>query len=284
MTARGVDVRVEVLSDHAGAQWNRTAHRLQETEAALAAENDRLRQAERSLRESRHAKGLWRRVLRVATGEERTATARVEGARQDVTRTADDRRRLDRRERQQAAGVHGEDLLERGLAGLDDRWVMLRGYRNRRGETDHVLVGPLGVWAVEVKRRRVRLHVEGDRWLAERLDAYGNVVGSEPATDATGRTWGRQVGDVAADLSAWLARNGHAVPVRTAVILLHAQAQFGRIAGPGVDLIGSRPSHLVDALGRWAAPLTPADVDEIVALVRRDHAFHERRRRAGGRR
>jgi Holliday junction resolvase-like predicted endonuclease len=53
-------------------------------------------------------------------------------------------------------------LSNEGCPVLDDAWVMIRGYRNRRGETDHVLVGPGGVWAVEVKRRRIRLHATGE--------------------------------------------------------------------------------------------------------------------------
>jgi hypothetical protein len=40
---------------------------------------------------------------------------------------------------QRAAGVRGDVALAWELSGLPDEWVMLRGYRNRRGETDHIL-------------------------------------------------------------------------------------------------------------------------------------------------
>jgi hypothetical protein len=44
-----------------------------------------------------------------------------------------------------------------GSGALCDSWtwgrVRFRGYRNRRGETDHLLVGPRGGWAMEVKYR-----------------------------------------------------------------------------------------------------------------------------------
>jgi hypothetical protein len=36
-------------------------------------------------------------------------------------------------------------LSNEGCPVLDDAWVMIRGYRNRRGETDQLLVGPGGV-------------------------------------------------------------------------------------------------------------------------------------------
>jgi len=37
----------------------------------------------------------------------------------------------------------------------------------------------------------------------------------------------RQVNDVANDLAAWLARNGHGVPVRTAAMVMHEPAVLG---------------------------------------------------------
>ncbi|MCO8271791.1 NERD domain-containing protein [Actinoplanes sp. TRM 88003] len=172
----------------------------------------------------------------------------------------------------------GEEALVHGLLGLDDSWVMLRGYHNRRGETDHVLVGPAGIWAVEVKRRRIRLHVMGEKWWYEKLDARGNVVDTGWAVDAGGRTWERQVTEVAADLAAWLARNGHPVPVRTAVMIMHEQAQLGRLENQSADVVGTRSAHLLEAIGRYAIPLDPQSCEAIVALIERDHQFHQRRR------
>ncbi len=91
-----------------------------------------------------------------------------------------------------AAGVLGQDPLTAALGVLPDDWVMLRGYRNRRGGTDHVLVGPHGIWAVEVERRRIRLHAVGDQWWWERLDAGGHSVETGRAVDPAGRAWPRQ--------------------------------------------------------------------------------------------
>jgi hypothetical protein len=50
------------------------------------------------------------------------------------------------REASLAAGVAGERLAAAGLGrALGDEWTLLRGYRNRRGEIDLVLVGPRGL-------------------------------------------------------------------------------------------------------------------------------------------
>ena len=128
---------------------------------------------------------------------------------------------------------------------------------------------------MEVKRRRIRLHAVGDHWWWEKLDARGRSVETGRAVDGGGRTWARQVNDVAEDLAAWLRRNRHDVPVRTAVVLMHEQAHLGRCQDPTVSLVGTHPTHLLDAVARYA---TPVAAPEVAELVRRDHAFHQRRR------
>jgi Nuclease-related domain len=65
------------------------------------------------------------------------------------------------------AGIAGEQLaaVELGRA-LDDDWTPLHGYRNRRGEIDHLLLGPRGLFAIEVKNINATVHIDGDRWRA----------------------------------------------------------------------------------------------------------------------
>jgi len=44
------------------------------------------------------------------------------------------------------AGIAGEQLVATELGRvLDDDWTLLRGYRNRRGEIDQLLLGPRGL-------------------------------------------------------------------------------------------------------------------------------------------
>jgi len=271
-------MQVEILSDHGGQQLSRTAQHLQAAETNVAAWHELYRHAWQDLQASRRAKPLWKRVFSVSTTEEREALARTQGTWQGVVQADYGRQQISSRARQQAAGVWGEEALVHGLSGLDDSWIMLRGYRNRRGETDHVLVGPFGVWAVEVKRRRVRLYVEGEQWWYEKLSSRGYVQEREWAVDGGGRSWARQVNDVAGDLAAWLERNGHSVPVRTAVMVLHEQAVLARCENLTVSMVGTHPAHLLEAIERYAHPLDSRACEQIVALVRRDHQFHSRRR------
>ncbi|MEV4620039.1 nuclease-related domain-containing protein [Asanoa sp. NPDC049573] len=253
-------MRVEMLSDHGGALLRGSRDRLR---GAVAIAQLEYRQAWAHVRAVHRARSLWRRVRGAAPAAEQQPGS-PGGTWQEVLLAREDR----------VATCWGGDPLTAALGVLPDDWVMLRGYRNRRGETDHVLVGPQGIWAVAVKRRRIRLHAVGDRWWWEKLDARGRSIETGWAVEG-GRSWARQVNDIADDLAAWLRRNRHDVPVRTAVVLLHEQAQLGRCQDPTVSLVGTGPTQLLEALARYAAPLA---APEIADLVRRDHAFHQRRR------
>ncbi|WP_198170692.1 nuclease-related domain-containing protein [Actinoplanes awajinensis] len=271
-------MQVQVLSNHSGQQLDRTIGQLREAETAAAAWRNEHGRAWNDLEESRRTKPWWRHKLGLTTVAEQEASARTQLAWHGVLTADQNRQLIDTRARQLSAGMSGEQALADGLAVLDDSWTMLRGYRNRRGETDHLLVGPTGVWAIEVKRRRIRLHVIGEQWWYEKLTAQGRCTEVAAAVDAGGRTWGRQVTDVAADLATWLAHNGHSLPVRTAVMIMHEQARLGRCESPDVNVVGTRVVHLLWAIERSATVLTAPQRQEIVALIRRDHSFHSERR------
>ena len=59
---------------------------------------------------------------------------------------------------------------------LGDDWVLMRGYRNKLGEIDHLLFGPGGLVAIEVKNINGTVHCEGDKWRVDKYDRYGNLV------------------------------------------------------------------------------------------------------------
>ena len=63
------------------------------------------------------------------------------------------------------AGVAGEQQVAAQLGRvLGDEWTLLRGYSNRRGEIDHLLLGPRGLLAIESKHRNATVHCDGDTW------------------------------------------------------------------------------------------------------------------------
>ena len=80
-----------------------------------------------------------------------------------------------------------------------DEWVLFRGYRNRRGEIDHLLLGPRGLFAIESKHRNGTVGAVGDRWSYVK---YDNPVEHGEMTDAQGRSPSEQVSQPAAELPA----------------------------------------------------------------------------------
>ncbi|NDU77870.1 hypothetical protein GWI34_35460 [Actinomadura sp. DSM 109109] len=261
-------MRIEVLSDHPGAQ-------LQDTDAALARAHDRAAAHDRAVeslrRRQRASRRWWQLVRRLRDARE------LRSLRMSAPGGVDPS--VIHRRAQQQAGVNAEDRvtaeLQRFLGG---EWTLFRGYANRRGEVDHLLVGPGGVWAVEVKGHNVRVHVTGDDWTFEKFDRYGNRVETGVLADRRGRSWGRQVGDVAGALEEFLRRRGAPATVRTAVVVMHDRAEVGTCRRPNVDVVavGTRP--LLEEISRAGGVLGREAQRRIGDLVRRDHRFNAERR------
>ena len=210
------------------------------------------------------------RALRREAGEARVAVERVE-ARAAEVRTERD---------VWAAGREGERILPERWRHLSDEWVLLNGCTNNRGEIDHLLLGPPGLWAIEVKNRKVELTAEADDWRYRSLDGYGNVVGEGRAADRNGRgrTWGREVADPAEALARQLARAGLETEVRTAVVLVAEPSRVASRSRAGVDLVTADLDELdADVIDQPAR----LDVDRRHAIDRAivdHHRYHERKR------
>src|SRR5207244_1213350 len=113
------------------------------------------------------------------------------------------------------AGIAGEQLVAAELGrALDDDWTLLRGYRNRRGEIDQLLLGPRGLFAIEVKNLNATVDVDGDRWRADKYDNYGNLAEQRPIADRMGRSPGVQLNEPADDLARFLAERGQPAEIQ----------------------------------------------------------------------
>jgi hypothetical protein len=273
-------VRVVELSDHPGdllraERQHRTAGQGLERrrfEAALARYEKRVA-AERRARDparAQHRWGAWLRgVLAVRRARRQAPAAPPPAAGGPVSD----------REASLAAGVEGERLAAAGLGrALGDDWTLLRGYRNRRGEIDLVLVGPRGLFAIEVKYYNGTVGCDGDRWWVDRYDRSGQHVGREAMADTRGRSPSTQLTEPARLLEEFLHSRGHQVPVQRIVLLTHASGRFGRCARPTVGLAASVP-EVLRLLRASNADLPGAEVARLADRVRRDHEHHQGRRR-----
>lgn len=174
------------------------------------------------------------------------------------------------------AGVQGEQLAADELGqALGDDWVLLRGYKNSGGEIDHLLLGPGGLFAVEVKHRNATVHIDGDEWRFEKYDRFGNLVEEGRITDRGGRSPSRQVNDSADTLQRFLnTRCQHRVVIARIVLLTHPRSALGSHRNLTVSVATS-----VDTVLGWvrepAPALPPAQIAELQRLIERDHRHHQ---------
>jgi Nuclease-related domain len=189
-----------------------------------------------------------------------------------------DPRLPDRRAAMQA-GVDAEDRMTAALGYLSDDWTLLRGYKNSGGEIDHLLIGPGGMWAIEVKSSPLHIHVNGDEWTYDKYDKYGNYVGeSGKLTDNGGRSWGQQVTEPAAKLEEFLATRGLDVPIYTAVVVLHDRASFGELNNLKT-VVSAGPEYFLSKIDEHWRDIDQPTRQTIVELAERDHKFHTQNRR-----
>ncbi|WP_448317296.1 nuclease-related domain-containing protein [Streptomyces sp. CO7] len=262
----------EVLSDHPGRQLRRTEGEIERHHRAVAQHLAAVADLRARNAASRRWWQLGRRLAHYFEVRELERRAPVVDP------------ALLHRRAQQEAGVAAEDTVTHALRQLPDAWLLFRGYTNRRGEIDHLLVGPGGVWAIEVKGRNVRVHVQGDHWGYEKYDRYGNLVDQGTLTDRRGRSWGRQVSEPASALQTFLATRGVYTTVHTAVTVVNDRASLGFCDNCSIDVVSIGTHYLLDAI-QDRRPVLDADTcRRIAALIRRDHTFHAQRRGSRGRR
>jgi nuclease-like protein len=174
------------------------------------------------------------------------------------------------------AGVHGEQLAANELGRLlSNDWVLLRGYKNSRGEIDHLLLGPSGIFALEVKHRNATVYIDGDEWRFEKYDRFGNLVEQGRITDRGGRSPSRQVNDSADALQRFLNTRYHQrVIIQRIVLLTHPRSELGSHRNLTVSVATS-----VDTVLGWmrepAPTLQPAQITELHQLIERDHRHHQ---------
>lgn len=239
-------------------------------EAALAGHDRRLAQARAARRRAwaQHRWGSWLRTVLAVWRLRRAAPA----PRRPRSLPSDEEARL-------AAGMAGESLVEDALSSvLDDRWTLLRGYRNRRGEIDHLLLGPRGLFAIEGKHRNATVDCAGDRWWATKYDKYGNKVASAAEmTDGRGRSPSEQLNEPASELETFLRRRGHRVTIARIVMLTHPRARLRNCTDPTVH-IATSIRQITDLLNTSPEAINSDECEEVQRLIIRDHRFHEMRR------
>jgi len=174
------------------------------------------------------------------------------------------------------AGIAGERRIARELGlRLSDEWTLFHGYRNARGEIDHLLVGPKGLWAIEVKNINATVRIDRGIWLADKYDRYGNVVDHYPIADKRGRSPSQQLNQPADALEAFLRQRGQPTQVNRAVILIHPRSRLGQHADLSIHVVVGAPDLLTLIA---AAKTSLKNTDQLKNLIEHDHAFHNKQK------
>lgn len=177
-----------------------------------------------------------------------------------------------------AAGVAGEQQVARELGqALGDDWVLLRGYCNRRGEIDHLLLGPAGLVAIESKHLNATVYCDGDSWRFEKFDRFGNLVERGNISDRRGRSPSVQLNEPADQLEQFLRTRAGTISILRVVLLTHPSSRRGRCQHPTVHIVTSAPT-LARQLSDMPPVLGAAHRARIEELIARDHRYHEARR------
>jgi hypothetical protein len=266
-------MRVAELSDHPAEMLDQvTRHRQAAVQRALSGYEDALIQYRaqvqtmRVRRDRAWARHSWWQWLRLVFGVLATKR-RVPRRPAQVTVATDTEEKL-------RAGIEGEHRVAAELGrALNDEWTLLHGYVNRRGEIDYLLLGPSGLFAIEVKTVNATVHIDGDRWRADKYDRYGNLVEQRPIADRKGRSPSRQLTEPAAELESFLHRRGQRVQVQRVVLLAHDRSRLGEVQSPTVQ-VGTSVGYLLNLTRTSADRLDDTQRAEIHRLVLRDHAFH----------
>jgi hypothetical protein len=278
-TSSGGALNVIVLSDHTSDMTQRRAQQ---------------RQAEYNAALQNHDNGLATRAERIAQRRDILSTAWQDrrvgavlfhagllGVLYLMPRPAHPvMRGADAEEIKWASGGEGEQRVRvRWEQVFSNRWTLICGYRNRAGEIDQILVGPHGIFAIEVKHINGKVSCNGDAWWRDKYDNYGNLVEQNVRiADRGGRGPSAQINSAADVLEAMLAKGASPVPVTRVVVLSHPKSQIGRLDNLSVHWAGTLDSFTEKHFaGSRQTHIDEATVQRVISRIQNDHARNRRR-------
>ncbi|MDD5053574.1 MAG: nuclease-related domain-containing protein [Sulfuricurvum sp.] len=181
-----------------------------------------------------------------------------------------------------SAGNQGEKRVEDFLSRrLDYTWTLVSGYKNAKGEIDQILVGPNGIFAIEVKYNNGTVYCDGDRWWRDKYDKYGNSVQRNvQIADKRGRSPSRQVNEASDLLHLFLQKRFQLPRVHRAVIWAHERSRLGGLNNLSIDYTAVLHDwDLHHFLQRSTHTLTADEQAQILNAIQKDHAYYNQPRR-----
>jgi hypothetical protein len=179
-------------------------------------------------------------------------------------------------EQKRQAGAEGEQRLAAELITTlpGAAWMLIKGYQNRKGAIDYLLIGPAGVVAIECQHLSGTIICTQDRWIRQKYDPAGVPVTQVPIVDRTGRSPSQQLNERATYLMECLSKKGAACAMTTAVILTHQDVRLGVVESPTVQivLLGKLQPFLWEMCRTASSSIS---VQHIVEFVKEDYRYWE---------
>ncbi len=179
-----------------------------------------------------------------------------------------------------SAGGDGETKVAEFLARqLDDAWTLVSGYRNGRGEIDQILIGPTGLFTIEVKNINGTLTIDGDHWISDKYDRYGNLKKQGTIiADKGGRSPSRQLNESTDRMLEFLRKSLPSIAAVRIVVLSHERSVINRVSNPTVTPVALHAWPLSSTLSVDGVLLSDIEQSRVIELLQRDHAYHQKRR------
>jgi len=177
----------------------------------------------------------------------------------------------DARRRRASAQRQAEERYRRELAAYRRR---AGEARDRRGEIDYLLLGPGGMFAVEVKYVNGTFRITRDRWRYVKYDNYGNAVEQGAVQDRGGRPPNVQLTEPLAALEEFLAKRGRPVRMQPVVLLNHPKARIDQCAADVGVMVLTSTAELLRLVLAAKAAISGSQLAEVERLIERDHRFH----------
>lgn len=171
-----------------------------------------------------------------------------------------------------AGEQQAQDLL---LNRLNSDWRLFSGYKNRKGEVDKILVGPEGIFAIEIKNINGDIYCNGDRWWKDKYDNYGNLVEWDlPIQDRKGRSPSQQLNEPVDMLQEYLKRTFPLCQIYRIVVFTHEASTIKELTSPTVnEVVIIDDWNLNNTFERSIFKLSAAEIAKISKMIESDHKF-----------
>ena len=188
-------------------------------------------------------------------------------------------------DRKYLCGREGEQKVDGYLgARLSDEWILLSGFRNFKGEIDRILVGPGGIFSMEVKNRNGHIFCESDYWTLDKYDRYGKLVEGNIVIADGGKENGkrrgpsRQLNEPTDMLEKFLKRTLPDCRICRIIIFTHERARLGNLDNPTVDDVIFLHSgwNIESTIEKSSWRLTNPEVEKIVQKIKAYHQYMEK--------